>query len=1048
MKLLSNNPAGMDLFEGKSQERIATLICDSFEDARNAKGREGIAASSVIGLEGEWGSGKSNVIKILEGKLKKIKGRKYCVFNFDLWGRQQDIQRKVILEELAAFVKEECGIDKTEEVRRLVVKKTESEAKLSTRGVWGRLVPICLGGLIPLLLSASGIINKPYPKVSICLLWAVGAVAAISVVWGLGAVLKRKDALVSLSEFLGNMLQITTKGDGLPKVQYQYQYNVTVADFTVFMVDLSTELLNKNMQLVLVFDNMDRLDSEKVREFWSSIHILFAERKESCLANVHIIVPFDRTRVRDSFGDGDGDDYINKTFDVVYRVAPPILKDWKKYFVEKLREASLDEKNISEKDIEDTSDMFDLLYVRANVLPRVIIGFINDLSTMHNVLGDDIPLKYIALYLLSWRKSRIEDGSSFEDQILSGKFIEDVYVKNMYLDSQEAQRCLTAIVYQVSMEKGGEILLAGKLRKALNTGDSKTIAIMGEDAEFHNLYKRIVLGRLNLRKTTLALSSVPEIYRKRCWNELYERHWDELRQMQDQQGEVEDYQITLLRNIDPWMRYLKSLYDSLTKAKAGISTRVSFIKKVSEALNGNGRSVMGVLERQQVDAGSFVELLNVAGQDYKLMNWQCDLNELDEYVAEYVVSDLAKIKGVAYLDRVKAVKLEKSREALKDVDLQRRMSFELIGIVLSVLEKVKDDRYLVGTSLGDEAVEVYASGDISTTEELSRAVAFALSRDKMGIVEEEKIKKFLSDNDAVKVQTFKEVLLEYLSHSGMLTRIKQMQTFALYLDAAKLVLAEQVEYNLENAYKIMGSLADIVSVLGAEADSILRSMPRMEWDKMPIDQMKSVLNGQTLSVLRKSDHENAQTAIRQVHEVLRNVSQEQWKESLSMGETDWNVEAAIAIGFKWPGFIADVARSILREVVDGEVNVPSSEMWCAFVESARHQKMGVKAWFKECKNRIVANSRQIVPDEFLFVAPFVFKYGDIGKGHEELFKLLPDETVRQDDDCKRCMAEHQDAIRKMFAKSEDQEDFVNYIQRELSETPASSLQVFKDLLPS
>ena len=1048
MKLLSNNPVGTDLFEGKSQERIATLICNSFEDARNAKRREGIASSSVIGLEGEWGSGKSNVIKILENKLKDIKGHKYCIFNFDLWGRQQDIQRKVILEELAAFVKEECGIDKTEEVRRLVVKKTESEAKLSTRGVWGRLVPICLGGLIPLLLSASGILSKPYPKVSIGLLWMVGMVAAISVVWGLGAVLKRKDALVSLSEFLGNMLQITTKGDGLPKVQYQYQYNVTVTDFTVFMVDLSTELLNKNMQLVLVFDNMDRLDSEKVREFWSSIHILFAERKESCLANVHIIVPFDRTRVRDSFGEGDGDDYINKTFDVVYRVAPPILKDWKKYFVEKLREASLDEKNISEKDIEDTSDMFDLLYARATVLPRVIIGFINHLSTMHNVLSDDIPLKYIALYLLSWRKSRIEDGLSFEDQILSGKFIEDVYVKNMYLDSQEAQRCLTAIVYQVSLEKGGEILLAGKLRKALNAGDSKTIATMSEDAAFHNLYKRVVLDRLNLRNATLALSGVSEVYRKRCWNELYERHWDEFQKMQDQQGEVADYQVMLLCNIDPWRRYLKSLYDSLVKVKADISIRVSFIKKVSNALDGIGRSVMGVLDRQQVEAESFVELLNVAGRDYKLMNWQCDLNRLDEYVAELVANDLEQIKGVAHLDRDKAVKLEKSRAALKDVDLSGEMSFELVEIVLSVLECIRKDGYLVGTCLGDEAVEVYANGEISSTEELSRAVAFALSRDEMSVVENEKIKKFLTDDDAVKAQTFKEVLLKYLSHSGMLMRIKQMQTFALYLNAAKLVLAEQVNYNLENAYKIMGSLADIVTVLGAEANSILRSMPNIEWDKMPIDRMKSVLNGKTLFVLRKSDHEKARTALRRVQDVLQGTSPEHWKEALSMSETDWNVEAAIAVGFKWPGFVSDIARGILRDVVDGEIDAPDANMWGEFVEAARRQKMGVKAWFKECKNRIVANSRQIAVDEFLFIAPFVFRYGDVGKGREELFKLLPDETVRQDDDCKRCMAEHQDAIRKMFAKSEDQEDFVNYIQRELSETPDSSLQVFKDLLPS
>lgn len=75
------------------------------------------------------------------------------------------------------------------------------------------------------------------------------------------------------------------------------------------------------------------------------------------------------------------------------------------------------------------------------------------------------------------------------------------------------------------------------------------------------------------------------------------------------------------------------------------------------------------------------------------------------------------------------------------------------------MECIRKDGYLVGTCLGDEAVEVYANGEISSTEELSRAVAFALSRDEMSVVENEKIKNFLTDDDAVKAQTFKEVLL-------------------------------------------------------------------------------------------------------------------------------------------------------------------------------------------------------------------------------------------------------------------------------------------------
>ena len=101
------------------------------------------------------------------------------------------------------------------------------------------------------------------------------------------------------------------------------------------MKEISDDL--ENNKLVLVFDNMDRLPKAKVQELWSSIHTFFAETKYD---NIRVIVPFDREHIKSAFKTEDvqtgnmcfGDDFINKTFNVVYRVSPPILSDWKKYF--------------------------------------------------------------------------------------------------------------------------------------------------------------------------------------------------------------------------------------------------------------------------------------------------------------------------------------------------------------------------------------------------------------------------------------------------------------------------------------------------------------------------------------------------------------------------------------------------------------------------------------------------------------------------------------------------------------------------------------------
>lgn len=56
-EFISNSPHGKDFFEGKSQQLVAKAIYESINNVKNLP--------HIIGLEGDWGSGKSNVIKQL-----------------------------------------------------------------------------------------------------------------------------------------------------------------------------------------------------------------------------------------------------------------------------------------------------------------------------------------------------------------------------------------------------------------------------------------------------------------------------------------------------------------------------------------------------------------------------------------------------------------------------------------------------------------------------------------------------------------------------------------------------------------------------------------------------------------------------------------------------------------------------------------------------------------------------------------------------------------------------------------------------------------------
>ena len=71
-KILSNIPVGDDEFASKSQDHIAESIQKLILDI-NDKNYQ----IRLIGIEGGWGTGKSNLVKILE---KKLEGKGYSFF--------------------------------------------------------------------------------------------------------------------------------------------------------------------------------------------------------------------------------------------------------------------------------------------------------------------------------------------------------------------------------------------------------------------------------------------------------------------------------------------------------------------------------------------------------------------------------------------------------------------------------------------------------------------------------------------------------------------------------------------------------------------------------------------------------------------------------------------------------------------------------------------------------------------------------------------------------------------------------------------------------
>lgn len=106
--IIVDQPSEEDGFEGKGHLRTATQLADAIEEFQNE--------DRSIGLEGDWGSGKSTVVGLAGKHLKKTERDQFHFFTFDLWSTQTSPFRRTFLEKLIEWGKKEFSGQKSLEI--------------------------------------------------------------------------------------------------------------------------------------------------------------------------------------------------------------------------------------------------------------------------------------------------------------------------------------------------------------------------------------------------------------------------------------------------------------------------------------------------------------------------------------------------------------------------------------------------------------------------------------------------------------------------------------------------------------------------------------------------------------------------------------------------------------------------------------------------------------------------------------------------------------------------------------------------------------------
>lgn len=168
--------------------------------------------------------------------------------------------------------------------------------------------------------------------------------------------------------------------------------------------------INEN-KIIIIIDNIDRIEVDEARKIWTSLKGMVLkdaelEDKNRQMSKVHIIIPVDEGQVAEIFGDNrltpdcESTSFVQKTFDVVYKVPATVLTKARELWNEKLKEAFGD--LIPENEIDEIISIFDdtrnyevkngahnaqfkTSSYRGNATPRKIIRLINEVVSLQKL---------------------------------------------------------------------------------------------------------------------------------------------------------------------------------------------------------------------------------------------------------------------------------------------------------------------------------------------------------------------------------------------------------------------------------------------------------------------------------------------------------------------------------------------------------------------------------------------------------------------------------------------------------------------------------------
>jgi hypothetical protein len=444
----------------------------------------------TIRLDGTWGAGKSTVVKMVAESLEQyasdereneaVEQTDVAVFQYDAWVHAGDPLRRAFLNSLVnkcaarGWLRDGDGmasvafwIKRLDHLsRRLKITSRKTTPFFSTSAKVFLSALIALGVATPMLSELEKKLILPL---------GIGPLMAATLAAGFVAF-----AIIHLlsNDAFGFIVRRNSDEE---VVEVRDEPEPTSIEFQDAFGELMLTVLGReNRRLVIVVDNLDRIDQIEAKAVWSLLRsFLDNPQFKPCewFARLWVLIPVaDERRVLESSMPStsptagtkeQGPSFLEKVFQLRFSLPPPMLHSWKNYFNAKLVQA-FGEDLLGEYD--EILRLYEDCNPASSLTPRAIVSFVNELVVLKIEWSEKVSLSNLAGYLLS--KDRFGDGGYAPPDTVS-RILRDDSLSDVF-----------AMLYHraSTKEEASYLSVRPRLETALDNADSKTLAQLFSDS--------------------------------------------------------------------------------------------------------------------------------------------------------------------------------------------------------------------------------------------------------------------------------------------------------------------------------------------------------------------------------------------------------------------------------------------------------------------------------------------------------------------------------------------------------------------------------------